>query len=436
MGLASRQTSKWTVRREWAWPVCRLVAFAVLFAATGCNPTGRNAEVNRALVDFGYGQYDLAAQSLCPEAAKTNENYVLNNVRLGSACLANYDLEGAESAFYRAYEVINSAGVNDAGRSAAAITVAEQLKVWKGEPFERAMVNFYLGLVYYLRQDYNNARAAFENALFKLRDYGEGEVMEDRYQEVDSDFAIAYYMLGKCHLKLGNEEKARSILDRMTKLRPDLGGLIEDNRAVDNNVLLIVEFGNGPMKVNLGDNSIAVLRPKPEEVGPIPRIGISVDGKALDLRRLNTPPVDLLAVAQNRRWQTFDTIRLTKSAISMGLMGIGAYQATKRNPDYGAAAALIGAGALLKASAQADLRHWEMLPRTVFILPLRITPGKHSLSINFGSHGFGQTWRGIVAPENGEAAYYFRVTSYTRGPYNWPPPRLVELGTPRSNGAD
>ena len=47
----------------------------------------------------------------------------------------------------------------------AAAVLAEKLKVWKGEPFERAMVNFYLGLIYYIQQDYGNARAAFENAL-------------------------------------------------------------------------------------------------------------------------------------------------------------------------------------------------------------------------------------------------------------------------------
>ena len=407
----------------------------LLLTTIACNPTGRNPEVNRALTDFSFGQYDLAAQSLRPQAANTNENYVLNNVRLGSALLADYNLDAAEAAFYKAYEVINSTGVNDAGRSTAAIAVAEQFKVWKGEPFERAMVNFYLGLVYYIRQDYNNARAAFENALFKLRDYGEGDLKEDKYQQVDSDFAIAYYMLAKCHLKLANQDKANDLFHRLANLRPDLRGLIDDNRTAENNVLLIVEFGQGPMKVNLGDNSIAVFRPKPEEVGPIPRINITVDGKPLDLRQLNTPPVDLLALAQDRRWQTFDTIRLTKSAISMGLMGVGAYQASKRHPDYGTAAAFIAAGALLKASSQADLRYWEMLPRSVFLLPLRISPGKHDISINFGSHGFNQSWRGIVAPDSGEATYYFRVTPHTRGPYTWPPANLADQPAPKISQA-
>jgi len=395
-------------------------------SSIACTPTGRNPEINRAIDDYFAGQYDPAARALQPYAVKTDENYVLNNARLGSVLLADYDLDGAESAFYKAYEVINSVGVNNAARSAAAITVAEQFKVWKGEPFERAMVNFDLGLIYYVQQDYNNARAAFENALFKLRDYGEGDAQEDKYREADSDFIVAYFMLGKCWLKLDRQDKAKDMFDRVAKLRPDLAGLLEDDRPATDNVLLAVEFGHGPRKVNLGDSSIAVFRPKPEEIGPIAPAHVTVDGKPINLLGLNVPPVDLLALAQDRRWQTFDTIRLAKAAIGYGLMGVGAYQATKDKPNYGAAAGLIAAGALLKASSQADLRHWEMLPRTVFLLPLRISPGKHDITVSFGTHGVGQTWRGIVAPEKGEATYYMRITSHPHPPYRWPPRRLAD----------
>src|SRR6185436_12119761 len=91
----------------------------------------------------------------------------------GSAALADYNLREAEAAFLRAYEVINSVGVNNGGRTLGAVLVDEKIKVWRGEPFDRAMLNFYLGLVYYMQHDYDNARGAFENALFKLRDYGE-----------------------------------------------------------------------------------------------------------------------------------------------------------------------------------------------------------------------------------------------------------------------
>ena len=86
-------------------------------------------------------------------------------------------------------------GAQNAGGTPHVFRRHEKIKVWKGEPFERAMANFYLGLIYYMRHDYNNARGAFENALFKLRDYGEGKDKKDEYRRVESNFALACVML-------------------------------------------------------------------------------------------------------------------------------------------------------------------------------------------------------------------------------------------------
>ena len=68
------------------------------------------------------------------------------------------------------------------------------------------------------------------------------------------------------------------------------------------------------------------------------------------------------------------------------------------------------------------MRHWEMLPRSVFIVPLYLPPGRHNVAVSFND-GTGQTWRGIVAPEKGEAAYYIR-TSRWGGVREWPPANM------------
>src|SRR3954453_13674577 len=112
----------------------------------GCAASKEERQGEEARDDYLYGNYGRAASKLKPLADKTDENYVLNNARLGSTTLAEYDLDAAESAFLNAYEVINSTGVNPGGRGAAAAIFNEKIKVWKGEPFEKAMVNYYLGL--------------------------------------------------------------------------------------------------------------------------------------------------------------------------------------------------------------------------------------------------------------------------------------------------
>jgi tetratricopeptide (TPR) repeat protein len=418
-----------------------LSSILVLAFLTGCAATKEERQAHRAVEDYLYGNYDRAAGKLKPLADKTDENFVLNNARLGSTTLAAYDLDAAESAFLNAYEVINSTGVNSGGRGAAAAIINEKMKVWKGEPFEKAMVNYYLGLVYYMRHDYENARAAFENSLFKLRDYGESKNKEDEYRKVESDFALGYLMLAKSFQRLGDERAARKNFDRVVELRPKLASVANYNRNEQSNVLIVVDFGYGPKRVTSEyDGAFVGFAPRPQDAGPIPLPRVLVDGKPVAGPRTpnyDLPPVDLLALAQEKRWQDIDTIRAVKDVVGTGLIaggGYEAYHAARHERDRGQnaaiAAGLVAGGLLLKASSQADVRTWEMLPRTSFVIPLTLTPGKHDITVEFPElHGQFQSWRNLVAPDKGEATYYFRIQNYTQGPYTWPPPALAGQGS-------
>jgi tetratricopeptide (TPR) repeat protein len=389
-----------------------------------------------AVSDYFVGDFQGAVQNLRPLSGKTDENFVLNNVRLGSAALVQYDLDEAESAFLRAYEVMNSVGVNDGGRSLGAALVDEKIKIWKGEPFERAMTNYYLGLVYYMRHDYGNARAAFENALFKLRDYDDPKE-KDEYREAESDFGLAYLMLAKCQQRLGREDEAEKNFKRAAELRKYLEPLADPARNAQSNVLLAVDFGLGPKKGAEFDGSIVAFAPTPAQVGPIPPPRVIVDGQRVNLHGAGRPVIDLLGLAQDRRWQSIDTIRTFKSAAGTGLIaggaGYGLYRSANSRRGIGGGdaaitAGLIGAGLLLKATSQADTRQWEMLPRTVFLLPLELPPGKHDVRVEFPDiPGLHQEWRSLVVPEKGEATYYFRMQRHNPGPFAWPPPALANL---------
>ncbi len=398
-----------------------LLLLALAAGLPGCaSPATRQAEI--AVNDYYLGDYRQAEQKLTPLAKKTDENFVLNNARLGSAALVNYDLDLAESAFLRAYEVINSVGVNDGGRSLGATVVSESIKVWKGEPFERAMVNFYLGLTYYMRHDYNNARACFENALFKLRDYGEGSDKRDTYRVQESNFALAYLMLGKTWQRLGDIDQAQKNFQRAVELRPYLAPVADARRNEQSNVLLVIDYGRGPEKVTNGDGVMVGFWPTPSEEGPIPSPILFVDGQELNIRGQAHPPVDLVALAQDRKWQSIDTIRAVKSALGTGMIvGGAAYAMTDRRANPYVALGLIAGGLVVKATSQADVRQWEMLPRTTFVLPLSLPPGKHDVTIDFPAvPGLSQAWRGLDVPAQGEATYYFRMMRYVQGPYNWP----------------
>src|SRR6188768_2531154 len=97
--------------------MCRwLTVVALLLLGFGC--ANKNAEiVNGAVFDYYSGDYESAAKKLEPLAKKPDQDFVVNNLRLGSTRFAQYDLDEAEAAFLRAIEVIKSTGVNDGGRT-------------------------------------------------------------------------------------------------------------------------------------------------------------------------------------------------------------------------------------------------------------------------------------------------------------------------------
>ncbi len=418
--------------------LCALRVFAfsflpagLLIITAGC---ASNTVESDAVANYVVGNYEQSRIMLTPLAAKTDENFVLNNCRLGSADLAAYYLPDAQNAFLRAYEVINSVGVNNGGRSLGAALVDEKIKIWKGEPFERAMANFYLGLTYYMDHDYANARAAFENALFKLRDYGENDQNGDKYSEVESNFALGFLMLAKSEQRLGQDDAARKNFARAVQLRPDLAALADFDLNQRCNVLLVIDYGYGPYKAKNADGALVGFAPRPEDAPLITLPALWVDGRAMNLDDFNRPTVDLLALAQDRRWQSIDTIRIVKSVLGTGLIAAGAYEGLRQHSNPGLALGLIAAGALLKATSQADIRQWEMLPRSVFLLPLQLPPGQHDITVTFPYEpGLNQRWVGIVAPPTGEATYYFRMQRYIPGPFYWPPPAMAQPNPSQAN---
>jgi tetratricopeptide (TPR) repeat protein len=404
----------------------RISFIAVLLVALGGCAAKQEEIVARAVSSYFAGNYEHAMDELTPLTKKADENFVVNNLRYGSAALADYQLDDAEAAFLRAYEVINATGVNDGGRTLGAVLVDEKVKIWKGEPFERAMANFYLGLIYYMRHEYDNARGAFENALFKLRDY-DPELKTDS-GEVDSNFALATLMLAKSYQRLGRDDLAAANFQLVKEKYERLAALADAEMNAKSNLLLVVDFGYGPRKVTDFDGAIVGFSPRPIDEGLIPPPLVRVDGKAVATEQANRAPVDLLELAQQRRWQSLDTLRTIKSAVGTGLLYGAAIEGIRGANEEGArhrtdlmvAGGLAAGGLLLKATSQADIRQWEMLPRTTFILPLHVEPGRHDVTVEFPeAAGLSQTWRNLPVPENGEATYYMRMLRWNAGPFEW-----------------
>ena len=293
------------------------IASLLLAAVAGCNHTP--AVERDAIVSYGVGDYARAAAMLKAPAEKKDENYVLNNYRLGSCAIASGDLETSEHAFFNAYQVINSGDVNDPGRAFQATVVFEGIKVFKGEPFERAMAHYYLGMIYLLKNDYGNARAAFQNSLFQVREYAKKDDL-DHYKAVESKFALGYFGLGFCNQRLNRSDLAQQNFELAQKYDPRLAKLIADVQRPGVNALIFVDAGRGPQKSPKGwYNEESVFGPTPAEAGGIPPMQAFVDGQPVTHQE-PYDAVDTLALAQERSWQDIDTLRKVKAVVGTGAM--------------------------------------------------------------------------------------------------------------------
>ena len=374
--------------RVWRLGIVILLTCTLFLPA--CSET--SARVRDAVTLYYTGQYGPAAEDLAPLIHKPDKNYVLNNCRYGSCALAAGQLDNAQQAFLRAYRVMDSVNTNTGSRVLGAVVVYEGVKVWKGQPFERAMAHYYLGLIFLIKGDYENARAAFANSLFRLRKYADPNEKipaGQQYARIDSNFVLGYFGLGVCYMKLGHPKLAAANFERAEQLDPSISPVVKKMYEPGINALIFVDWGIGPRRRPAGwYGEQSVFTPAPWQAGPIPPV-YAWDNNQPISGIANSNMVDTLALAQDKRWLTMDTIREAKAVIGTGMMIGGAAAANNAAYNNNSTEALIGlgvagVGALLAASSQADTRYWEMLPRTVYVIPAKLPQGNSTVQVSAG----------------------------------------------------
>lgn len=392
----------------------RLALLAISFLATLSGCSGNSQRVAQAVSFYYAGQYAQSQSELAPLIKKPNRNYVLNNCRYGSAALAAGNIAQAEHAFLNAYNVMNSVNTNTGSRVIGAVVLYNGVKVWKGQPFERAMAHYYLGLTFLMQRDFENARAAFQNSLFRLRAYSKDSGGNaSRNDRVDSNFVLGYFGLGLCYLKTNRPQLAAAAFQHAQQLDPAISSVVKKLYQPATNTLIFVDYGYGPQRRNRGwYGEKTVFAPTPYQAGPVPIAQAwKNDHPIPGIAQSNM--VDTLALAQERRWLTMDTIRETKAVVGTGLIAGGLLVANNGANQDSAGTALAGLGvaalgAALAASSHADVRYWEMLPRAVYVIPTALRPGSNTLQVSIGG-ATTAPFTVTIAPHSALNVFYVRL---------------------------
>jgi len=359
-----------------------LLLLAALSAALfGCESAPRNMPAV-----WSYYNYDFtsAREALRGDAYQRNDEQVLlNNLRLGMASLADGDLREAERALGNSFDLLSTAGLN-ADRTTAAVFVHEGVRIWKGEPFEQALAYHYVATLYAVMGDWENARAAAANALFRLTDFGadqsperlarraaeDDDYLEHGYTAVDTDFTLGFLMQALASELTGAPGSERQY-EAAAKIDPGLTGIVDTLQSQDFDTLLIVDYGKGPTKLAYGPD-LALARFDAQDTGQS-RLIVSVDGR--EAGRFDAV-CDVNEMARDHRWNNLEDVRRAKSAIGQGLMAGGtivAASAGRRDHEQQLVGmGMVLAGLITRSGAKADTRYLEFAPQRIFLVPIRL----------------------------------------------------------------
>jgi tetratricopeptide (TPR) repeat protein len=342
------------------------------------------------------------------------ENRALVLDVLAQCELMQGDTEAAWRDFFAAAQIMGNWQVSG-GEEVAAIVGSEGSKTYKGDPYEKAMNAFYLGMCFLWRGEPDNARASFKKGIL-----ADAESSDEKYQ---ADFTLLFWLAGRMSRLMGlpqeaadfyNEARTADEFSREHGSRGDSPNpLLQDPER--GNLMVLCECGMGPEKYAAGDQGeLARFRPRWH---PAARAQAWLDGKLIGPGYML---VDVDYQARTRGGTEMEGIRKGKAVFKTATAVAGVTALALAAGDHSNAGArdkaIAGFGLLLLSaltSSSADVRHWPTLPSTVQGIAIETTPGNHTLRIQFLDasgrvlNDLDQSWS-VHVPEAGESWYLFR----------------------------
>ncbi len=347
--------------------VSALVASAVLvlggLGSTGCASVNRTAEFR----EFTGGRYDSARALYERRIAEGGTEVTLDQCSAGTAALSAGDVDGAHRHFLAAYRDLEDLSATT-GETVTAMVGPESSKRWKGDPYERCMNAYYLGVTYWLKGDADNAAASFKAGLLRDADSEAGAAQ--------SDFALLWYLMGEAQRQALHNDRGQAALRTASELRPGNPHLAAAEKT-DANFVLALDMGLGPRKVASGPHGSHVRFEPRIYAGSYAEV--SANGTALGR---TSPASDTYHQAVTRGDKTLDHVNEGKAVFKDAAVIGGAIvldQSRSRGTDaFGVALILLG----LATRADADTRQWDTLPGEVQVFRAQLEPGEYEVFID------------------------------------------------------
>ncbi|HOX37691.1 MAG TPA: hypothetical protein PL033_06855 [Candidatus Brocadiia bacterium] len=354
------------------------LAVAMSAALSGCGNPGLEA--------YADGRYQDSMTYFEEQAAKKDKNFAQHSCNLGSVAVAVGEYDKAWQSLYDASCVMNDYEAGNL-RGLASLIGSQATRVFKGENYEKAMANCYLGIIDYIKGDYEKARIGFDRAL---------ECKQDAPEKYRTDFALAHYLKGRALQRLeGSNPNDVQMAFRLAKEWAPQNRFLNLEKNAKANLILVVDLGYAPRKVPSGLwGSVAEF----EAVPYADRVAIVlVDGQNCGhTARILDFEHQALTVGDSPT----DTVQTAKSILkTVALIGSFFIRDT-----WGRIIVFVVA---LVYPVEADCRQWDLLPGETQIIALRVNEGDHNVEVRFPVTGSPPQVRRVTVGD-GDRLLYFR----------------------------
>lgn len=335
-------------------------------------------------------------------------NAVLNLVQLGLAAMESGQYEVAKKAFDLAIARIDAIYADDPNaQKAKSVWNEEKVKDWKGEPYERAMVYYYRGLLYLKDGEYDNAAASF-----KAADYQDTQAEKETFQ---GDFGIMAFMAAWAQSCRGNMTAARDLQKQAVSKDPSVAAL-----SLDTKFMVLIDSGVGPTKVGKGRyKEVLTFDAAPNSEDSL--VKVDFGARAAASQSTTVPVGDIQFQATTRGGRAIDGILNGKAEWKGSLTGfgdaalaagvvfadVGSQVGSLKMEQMGMFGSLFGLAAKITANNMtpaADTRYWGSLPNKIYAAGLKVYPMDANLFVEFsGAGGTGRKPLEFVA-KNGDCS--------------------------------
>jgi|GEM_PF-4641507 len=238
----------------------------------------------------------------------------------------------------------------DKQRGNLSLFTSEAARDYKGEPFEKIMAGLYVGAILFNQGDFQNARAAFQKAIFASQTKSENILNEN--------VPLLHLLLAKTFLLLGQRDNARISLEKAQKYGV-FASHLDTDEMMQMHTIVIGETGHGPQKIRVGPGQSLV------EYQPLYSRFVGAD-----LWTNQSYKGDMI-LAEDILVHALETDRFKRDAIqaAKGMLReaavVTAAQATHEDNEKAAALSTMIA---LGLQSQADIRQWELISARLYVI--------------------------------------------------------------------